>query len=67
MDYDEYETLFSNPWMELYGDRHVGSMEVCMSTFQHEYDDVWPPLIEKLEGWIEANDTELEATKNNHF
>jgi hypothetical protein len=63
-DHHEYETHFSNRWMELYGDRHVGSMELCMQTFHHEYNDVWPTLMEKLEGWIEANDAKLEATKN---
>lgn len=61
---DEYETNFSNRWMELYGDRHLGSMELCMSTFHHEYNDVWPARIEKLESWIEASDADLEATKN---
>lgn len=61
---DEYETHFSNRWMELYGDRHLGSMELCMGTFHYEYNDVWSALMEKLEGWIEANDAELEATKN---
>lgn len=64
IDHDEYETHFSNRWMELYGDRHLGAMELCMETFHHEYNDEWPALIEKLEGWIEANDAELEATKN---
>lgn len=63
IDHSEYETHFSNRWMELYGDRHLGSMELCMSTFHHEYNDVWPVLMEKLESWIEANDTDLEATK----
>ncbi|MBA9031083.1 hypothetical protein [Rhizobium leguminosarum] len=62
--HDDYETHFSNRWMELYGDRHLGSMELCMSTFHHEYNDVWPTLMEKLESWIEANDAELESTKN---
>ena len=64
IDHDEYETHLSNRWMELHGDRHLGSMELCMSTFHHEYNEVWPALMEKLEGWIEANDAELEATKN---
>ncbi len=65
IDHDEYETHFSNRWMELYGNRHLGSIELCMSTFHHEYNDVWPSLMEKLEEWIESNDAELEATKNN--
>jgi len=64
INHDEYETNFSNRWTELYGDRHLGSMELCMGTFHHEYNDVWPARMEKLEGWIEANDVELEATKN---
>lgn len=62
--HNEYETHFSNRWMELYGDRHLGSMDLCMQTFHYEYNDVWPALMEKLEGWIEANDAELEGTKN---
>lgn len=64
IDHDEYETIFSNRWMELYGDGHLGSMELCMGTFHHEYNDVWPAVMEELEGWIEANDAVLEATKN---
>jgi hypothetical protein len=64
VNHDEYETAFSNRWMELYGDRHLNSMELCMGTFHHEYNGVWPALMEKLESWIEANDAELEATEN---
>lgn len=64
IDHDEYETIFSNRWMEKYGDRHLNSMNLCMETFHYEYDTVWPDLISKLESWIEANDAQLEATKN---
>jgi hypothetical protein len=64
IDHSEYETTFSNRWAELYGERHLSAMELCMETFHHEYNDVWVELIEKLEGWIEANDEELEATKD---
>lgn len=63
-DHDEYETNFSNRWMALHGEQHPKSLDLCMFTFQHEYDDVWPDLMEKLESWITANDTQLEATKN---
>lgn len=62
IDHDEYEANFSNRWMTLYGDKHLKSMELCMGTFHHEYNDVWPDLMEKLEGWIETNDADLEAT-----
>jgi hypothetical protein len=60
---DEYETTFSNRWMELHGERHTDAMDLCMGTFHHEYDTVWPNLVEHLEEWVEANDAELEATK----
>jgi hypothetical protein len=62
-NYDEYETTFSNRWMELYGDSHLNVMMLCIETFHHEYNTVWPDLIEKLEKWVEANDAELEATR----
>ena len=64
IDHDEYETHFSNRWMDLYGDNHLGLMELCMTTFHCEYDEVWPELMNRLEIWVEANDNELEATKN---
>jgi hypothetical protein len=64
VDHNEYETNFSNRWMDLYGEQHLNSMELCMMTFHHEYDDVWTGLIEKLESWIVANDALLEATKD---
>jgi hypothetical protein len=60
----ELETNFSNRWTELYGHRHLEGMELCMSTFHLEYNDVWAELFEKLEKWLEANDAELETTKN---
>lgn len=63
-NHDEYETTFSNRWMELHGDRHLDAMMLCMGTFHHEYDPVWPDLMEQLEKWVEANDAELEATKD---
>ena len=63
-DHDEYETRFSNRWMALYGDRHLNSLDLCMMTFHHEYDDVWSDLMDKLESWIVAKDSQLEATKN---
>jgi hypothetical protein len=63
INHEEYETRFSNRWTELYGDQHLELMELCMTTFYQEYNDVWPTLMEKLEGWVAANDATLEATK----
>lgn len=62
-DYEEYETTLSNRWMERHGDRHLNQMMLCMEVFHHEYNDVWPALMNKFEAWIEANDAELEETK----
>lgn len=64
IDHDEYETTFVNRWAEQYGDRHLDGMMLCMETFHHEYNEVWPALMEKLEEWIEANDADLEAAKD---
>ena len=60
IDHDEYQTNFSNRWMELYGDKHVGSMELCMTIFLLEYNNVWGSLFEQLEKWIEDNDKILK-------
>lgn len=63
VDHGEFETNFSDRWMDLYGEQHLPSMERCMATFDYEYDSVWTGLIENLENWIVANDTALEANK----
>ena len=60
-DHKEFETHFSNRWMELYGDQHLGSMELCINTFHHEYNDVWPTLMERLEDWVQANHAVLDT------
>lgn len=65
IDHSEYETNFSNRWMEIYGETHLGSMDLCMTTFHHEYNEVWVKLMENMESWIEANDVQLEATRSN--
>lgn len=62
-NYDEYETTFTNRWMELHGGRHLDGMMLCIAIFNREYDEVWPALMERLEVWIVENDEELEATK----
>lgn len=63
IEHDKFEAVFSNRWMELFGDRHLRSMELCMMTFHHEYNDVWSDLIEKLESWVVENDGDLEAAR----
>ena len=48
----------------MYGEKHTGTMNLCIETFLHEYNDVWCGLMQNLEDWIERNDSLLEATKN---
>lgn len=59
INHDEYETDFENRWSELHAAKHLNSIELCMLTFDYEYNDVWTGLIEKLETWIEINDHKL--------
>jgi hypothetical protein len=63
VDHDQHETIFSNRWMELHGNRHPDLLVLCIQTFYDEYNDVWDSLFTRLENWIEENDDELEATK----
>lgn len=63
VDHEQYVTTFANRWMDMYGDRHLRSMQLCMMTFEGEYNEVWPPLFDKLEKWIEEHDAQLESTK----
>lgn len=50
--------------IDKYGAGCFKSMELCINTFHFEYNDVWEDLFVKLEKWIEADDDDLEATKN---
>jgi hypothetical protein len=63
IDHDEMVASFSNHWHERYGERHLLSMEICLSALVYEYDEVWPDLYEHLEKWVETNDERLEATR----
>ena len=58
-DHNDFETHFSNRWMEIHGESHLAAMELCMMIFQTEYDDVWPKNIENLESWIVAHNDDL--------
>lgn len=64
VDHESAETHFSNRWMDKYGGSHVNSIDLCMTIFNYEYEELWPDLIEKLEAWIVENDARLEETKD---
>lgn len=64
VDHDNRVSEFSNNMCSMYEDGHVSAIELCMAVFEHEYNTVWPNHFDRLEAWIEANDSVLEATKD---
>lgn len=64
IDYNNYVTHYENRWQQMYGDKHMERMALCLSVFEYEYNEVWDELFTRLEKWIEANDTQLEASKS---
>lgn len=63
VDFDNHTTVFQNKWVGMYADKHLSSMQLCMMTFEHEYNEVSVSESQGLEKWIEDNDAKLEATK----
>jgi len=64
----DYVTVFKNRWAELYGDG-LGELTLeFMRVFEEEYNNVWPAQFEKLEKWLEDNDTSLSQKnpESNH-
>ena len=63
IDHKNYVTKFSNKWERMYRRTHLDGVELCMITFEMEYNAEWQDAFEKLEKWIIENDAVLEATK----
>ncbi len=63
-DRESFVENFSNRWKELYSKTHEPGMLIVMKMFEHEYNDVWTEKFAALEKWLEANDAELEASKD---
>ncbi len=63
VDFDRDETSFSNNWSAMWADRHESLVKLIATVFEHEYNDVWTPQIERLEAWLVEHDVELEASK----
>lgn len=61
IDHSNFETNFSNRWCNLFHEQHLSLMEICMETFEYEYDDVWPKIMHRFEGWIKENDALLKV------
>lgn len=63
VDHDNLTTYFENRWHNLHGASYMEILELCITVFEHEYNDVWDNLFVQLEQWIEENDAHLEKTK----
>jgi len=63
VDFDNHTTVFRNKWVGMYADKHLSSMQLCIMTFEHEYNEVSVRKSRGLEKWVEDNDAKLEATK----
>lgn len=64
IDEENFITRFSNRWDEKYQERLSLGIELCMSTFETEYNKVWTKHFESLEVWLTKNDARLEAAKS---
>ena len=63
IDHEMHAVAFLNKWKAMYSKSHIDSIILCIKVFFLEYNEEWSDAFEKLEAWIEANDTNLEATK----
>lgn len=63
VDKENFVTSLSNRWASMYKANHIDSMELCISTFYHEYNEEWLGAFENIESWISENNDKLEATK----
>ena len=59
INHEEYEICFSNRWMEIYKNKHLSGIILCHEIFDYQYNHEWTSLMEKLEQWIELNDSSI--------
>ena len=63
IDDANFTTVFSNRWDEIERGRLLNGIELCLKTFEHEYNVVWTVTFTKLEAWLTENDARLEAER----
>ena len=63
IDENKYTTAFANRWAEKYENRLPDGLELCMSMFDNEYNNVWPETYGRLETWLVNKDEWLEENK----
>jgi hypothetical protein len=67
IDEKEFTTTFLNRWNQKYQLKLPAGIELCLVTFEREYNNVWPENFEKLELWLTDNDLQLEASKSSAY
>lgn len=61
IDHEKDETIYENRWAELYSSSLETGIDICITVFEQEYNDVWTSYFEDLESWLEKNDIALES------
>lgn len=62
-NYSAHETHFGNRWKERFGKQQEPIINHIYAIFEHEYDKEFTRLHERLEKWIQDNDSDLELNK----
>ena len=66
VDHDRDETHFSNNWSAMWADRHEDLFILIAKLFEYEYNEIWPPQLDRLEAWLVENDSRIsnDGTKD---
>jgi len=59
VDPERHETVFSNKWEAMWGEKHESTMKIIFIIFENEYNNVWAPQFDALEAWLSKNDPTL--------
>jgi len=63
LDEDNFVTHLKSRWKELFSGDLENLIMICISTFDREYNHVWPAQFSAVELWFEKNDDELRKRK----
>ena len=58
----QHETIFSNKWEAMWGERHESLMKIVFVVFENEYNNIWAPQLDVLEAWLTEHDSTLAST-----
>lgn len=61
IDYSNYTTYFENRFVEKLGDKQASIIEILLTMFNIEYNEIWPRTFEGFEKWIRENSDSLKS------